>query len=109
MPPQAAEMFCELLTSAHAQHLLRLKGLVDIGSAGPLLLHAVHGVLHEPRQLEQWPGGERGTRIVVILRDLDPAFVQKLFAGFADLAMPDTPDRAALMENPLAIPGYRAR
>jgi G3E family GTPase len=109
MPRQAAEMFCELLTSAHAPHLLRLKGLVDIGAGGPLLLHAVHGVLHEPRQLAQWPGGERGTRIVVILRDLDPAFVQKLFAGFADLAMPDTPDRAALMENPLAIPGYRAR
>ena len=109
MPRQAAEMFCELLTSAHAEHLLRLKGLVDIGSGGPLLLHAVHGVLHEPRQLAQWPGGERGTRIVVIARDLDPAFVQKLFAGFADLAMPDTPDRAALMENPLAIPGYRAR
>jgi G3E family GTPase len=109
MPRQAAEMFCELLTSAHAPHLLRLKGLVDVGGEGPLLLHAIHGVMHEPRQLAQWPDGELGTRIVVILRDLDPAFVQNLFAGFAGLAMPDTPDRAALMENPLAIPGYKPR
>jgi hypothetical protein len=79
------------------------------GEDGPLLLHAIHGVMHEPRQLPQWSGGERGTRIVVILRDMEPAFVERLFAGFAGLAMPDTPDRAALMDNPLAIPGYKAR
>jgi G3E family GTPase len=109
MPRQAAEMFCELMTSAHADGLLRLKGLVAIeGEAGPLLVHAIHGVLHEPRQLSEWPGGIEGTRLVAILDGLDPVFVERLFAGFANVALPDTPDRAALTGNPLAIPGYRA-
>ncbi len=109
MPRGAAEMFCELMTSAHGDHLLRLKGLVAIeGEPGPLLVHAIHGVMHEPRQLLQWPGGMAGTRVVVILDGLDPAFVERLFAGFANIALPDTPDRDALVGNPLAIPGYSA-
>jgi G3E family GTPase len=108
MPRQAVEMFCELMTSAHAEHLLRLKGLVAVeGKAGPLLIHAVHGVMHEPRQMESWPGGVTGTRIVAILDGLDPEFVSRLFAGFANLPMPDTPDRDALTHNPLSVPGYR--
>ncbi len=109
MPRGAAEMFCELMTSAHGDHLLRLKGLVAIeGEKGPLLVHAIHGVMHEPRQLANWPGEVPGTRLVVILDGLDPAFVERLFGGFANVALPDTPDRDALVANPLAIPGYRA-
>ncbi len=109
MPREAAEMFCDLMTSAHCDHLLRLKGLVAIeGEKGPLLVHAIHGVMHEPRQLPNWPGGVAGTRVVVILDGLDPAFVERLFAGFANVALPDTPDRAALVGNPLSIPGYKA-
>jgi G3E family GTPase len=107
MRRQAIDMFCELMTSAHASSLLRLKGLVAVeGSERPLVIHAVHGVLHEPRQLDRWPDNKRETRIVVILQDLDPEFVRRVLYAFADVPMPDMPDGEALVNNPLAIPGY---
>jgi G3E family GTPase len=107
IPRRAIDLFCELMTTAHAQSLLRLKGIVSVeGEAGPLVLHAIHGVMHEPRQMDAWPDGRAETRIVVIVRDLDPEFVQRLFAGFANFTLPDTADRQALLHNPLAIPGY---
>ena len=107
MPAQAIEMFCKLLTSAYAPHLLRLKGLASVeGCNGPLVLHAIHGVLHEPKALEKWPDADHSTRIVVILRDLDPDLVKRLFAGFANVPQADAPDRQALIDNPLAIAGH---
>jgi G3E family GTPase len=109
MRRQAIEMFCELMTSAHASSLLRLKGLVAIeGSERPLVIHAVHGVFHEPRQLDRWPDDNRETRIVVILEDLDPDFVRRLLSAFADIPTTDMPDSEALINNPLGIPGYSA-
>jgi G3E family GTPase len=107
MRRQAVEMFCELMTTAHAPSLLRLKGLVSVeGSKGPLVVHAVHGIMHEPVQMEDWPDENRETRIVVILQDQDPDFVRRLLAAFADIPMSDLPDSTALTNNPLSIPGY---
>lgn len=110
MPRRALDAFCELLASAHSAHLLRLKGLVSVeGQEGPLIVHGIHGLFHEPEQRRAWPDGDRTTRIVVILRDMDPDFVAKLFSGFANLPRIDTPDRAAMLDNPLAIGGFSGR
>ncbi len=108
LPMRAVEMFCELLASAHADKLLRLKGIVCVeGETRPVAIHAIHGVVHEPQFLAAWPDEDHTSRIVVILRDMEPQFVERLFAGFANLGGVDTPDRAALMDNPLAVPGAR--
>jgi G3E family GTPase len=51
----------------HADHMLRLKGMMDIaGHAGPVLLNGIHHVLHAPVELQAWPAGERQSRLVVI-------------------------------------------
>jgi hypothetical protein len=42
---------------------------------------------------------------VLILRDLDPAFVRQLWDAFLGRPRIDAPDAAALTNNPLAIPG----
>ncbi|MBE7244542.1 MAG: GTP-binding protein, partial [Actinomycetospora chiangmaiensis] len=44
--------------------------------------------------------------LVLILRDLDPAFVRKLWDAFLGRPRVDAPDAAALTDNPLAIPGF---
>lgn len=110
LPYKVIETFCELLTSAHADKLLRLKGVVAVaGDPRPLAIHCVGGVMHEPRWLAEWPDTDHGTRIVVITDGLQPGFVEKLFAGFAGMPLTDTPDADALTDNPLAIPGHRLR
>lgn len=104
----AMEAFCELLTSAHADTLLRLKGIVCIaGEKRPLAVHCVGGVMHEPQWLPDWPTPDHSTRVVVITDGLKADFVERLFAGFMDIPVADTPDSAAMTDNPLAVPGHR--
>ncbi|WP_299870477.1 GTP-binding protein [uncultured Hoeflea sp.] len=109
--PEALAMFLDLLRSAHGPSLLRMKAIVRLADdpARPLVLHAVQSLMSEPVRLAGWPEGSDGkTRIVVITRDMPKGFVGELFAGFSGEPGIDRPDRAALAENPLAIPGAPA-
>ncbi|MBV7486757.1 GTP-binding protein [Bordetella sp. BOR01] len=56
--------------------LLRIKGLVEFqGETVPCAVHGVHRDLYPFEPLANWPDGERQSRLVCILRDLDPAVV----------------------------------
>jgi hypothetical protein len=45
--------------------------------------------------------------MVLITKDLSQDFVQSLFDAFTGTPRIDQPDRQALEDNPLAIPGMR--
>lgn len=101
------DAFLDLLLSAHGPALLRVKGLVQIAEEPerPVVIQGVQHVLHEPRKLAAWPDDDHRTRIVFIVRDLDESFIKRLWSAFNDEPSIDTPDAAALVNNPLAIPG----
>ncbi len=104
VPPMAVSLFTELLKSAHGPKLLRFKALIALADdpERPLVVHGVQHVMHEPQRLPAWPDADHGTRMVFILRDLDPAFVEGLwFAAVGEPAV-DAPDAAGLSNNPLA-------
>lgn len=108
--PMAIEMFIDLLRSAHGEKLLRMKAIVALSDNPdrPLVLHGVQSVFHPPQRLPKWPdGSDRRTRMVLITQDLEEAFVADLFAAFTGQPRVDRPDRAALEDNPLAVPGLR--
>ena len=108
--PMAIEMFVDLLRSAHGEKLLRMKAIVALSDnpERPLVLHGVQSVFHPPQRLPKWPkGSDRRTRMVLITQDLPEAFVSDLFAAFTGQPRVDRPDRAALEDNPLAVPGLR--
>ncbi len=104
----ALQSFLDLLRSAHGPQLLRLKGIVQITEHPdkPVVIHAVQHVFHPPATLQQWPDEDHRSRLVVITRDLSEKFVQRLFDAFTGTIAPDTPDRQALDQNPLAVPGF---
>ena len=54
-----------------------------------------------PARLDAWPDDDRRTRLVFIVRDLDPAAIHGLFQAFLGTPAVDRPDRAALVDNPL--------
>jgi G3E family GTPase len=110
IPMATFDMFLDLLRSAHGPKLLRMKGIVGIAEDPdrPLVIHAVQHALHPPAQLPAWPGGDRRTRLVFITCDLPEEFVRGLFDAFTGVIAPDRPDAAAMTNNPLAIPGFRA-
>jgi G3E family GTPase len=108
--PMALEMFIDLLRSAHGEKLLRMKGIVLMSTSPerPLVLQGVQSVFHPPERLAAWPDPtDRRTRLVLITKDLPEAFVRDLFDAFTGTPSIDRPDRAALADNPLAIPGLR--
>lgn len=108
--PMAIEMFVDLLRSAHGEKLLRMKAIVALSDAPerPLVLHGVQSVFHRPERLAKWPAGSDGrTRMVLITQGMPEAFVQDLFAAFTGEPRVDRPDRAALEDNPLAVPGLK--
>jgi G3E family GTPase len=108
--PAAIGMFVDLLRSAHAEKLLRMKAVVQLADDPdrPLVLHGVQSVFHQPERLAAWPDpSDRRTRMVLITRDLSADFVQSLFDAFTGTPRVDQADRQALEDNPLAIPGMR--
>ncbi|MFS8045405.1 CobW family GTP-binding protein [Rhizobium sp. BR 314] len=108
--PMALEMFIDLLRSAHGEKLLRMKAIVAVSDRPerPVVLHGVQNIFHPPVRLPAWPDPEdRRTRMVVITKDLPEDFVKGLFDAFLSKPRVDTPDRAALQDNPLAVPGMR--
>ena len=104
VPPMAVSLFLELLRSAHGPKLLRFKGLIalDDDPGRPLVAHGVQHVMHEPQRLGVWPDADHTTRMVFILRDLDPSFVEGLWRAAVGEPSVDRADGAALANNPLA-------
>ncbi|WP_136620384.1 MULTISPECIES: CobW family GTP-binding protein [Mesorhizobium] len=107
VPFSAIEMFLDLLRSTHGERLLRMKGVIELREdpSRPLVIHGVQKILHPPVQLPSWPDGQRGTRLVLITLDMPEDYIRRLFAAFTNRPSIDTPDRAALENNPLAIAG----
>ena len=105
------DLFLELLRATHGNSLLRLKGIVKVQDdpSAPIVLHGVQHVMHPPTRLPQWPDDDHRTRLVMIVRDLDPQVIRRLFDAFLGVPAIDTPDRAALTDNPLAPPGLSRR
>lgn len=108
LPAGALEMFLELLRAAHGPKLLRLKGVVRLAEdpERPLVVHAVQELFHPPVRLPAWPDADRRTRLVFITRDLAEEEVKRLFDAFSGVLAPDTPDRHAMTDNPLALSGF---
>ncbi len=108
--PTALNMFIDLLRSAHGEKLLRMKAIVALTDQPdrPLVLHGVQSIFHMPVRLPAWPeGSDRKTRLVLITKDLSEDYVRELFGAFTGSIGVDRPDRAAMVDNPLAVPGYR--
>jgi G3E family GTPase len=103
IPASAFEMFLELIRSMHGPKLLRLKGVVKIAETPqtPLVVHAVQHLMHPLARLPAWPDGDTSTRMVFIVRDIDPRTIRELFDAFLGAAAHDRADRAALTDNPL--------
>ena len=89
------------LSKDHGAGVLRMKGLVATTDdpSRPVVLHGVQHVMHPPGRLDAWPDEDHDTRLVFILKDLDPELVEGLWRAAAG---EPAVDRADLAANPLA-------
>ncbi|MDH7798137.1 MULTISPECIES: GTP-binding protein [unclassified Beijerinckia] len=103
LAPGAFDTFIEMLRQIHGPNLLRVKGILALSDDPnrPVVIHGVQHVFHPPQRLDRWPDDDHSTRIVFIVRDLEPDHLRGLFAAFSGESRIDTPDAAATADNPL--------
>ena len=84
--PQGLEMFADLVRSFHGANMLRMKALVKLTDdpTRPVVLHGVQHVFHPPVRLPAWPDDDQRSRLVFIVKDTDPKFIEDLFRAFTD-------------------------
>jgi G3E family GTPase len=70
-------VWLSLLLHAHGAQILRVKGLLNVGGVeAPVVVHGVQQLVHPPSHLERWPTADRTSRLVFIVRGLEPQRVQ---------------------------------
>ena len=80
---EAFVTWIQTLIAVNGEDLLRIKGIVDIeGQDGPIAVHGVQHLFHDPVRLPGWPDDDRRSRLVIIARDLDPDEVERSFQEF---------------------------
>ncbi len=63
--PAGLQLWLDLLASYRGPNLLRVKGLLNVAGR-PVVVHAVQHLFHPPVALDDWPDGDRSSRIVFI-------------------------------------------
>ena len=72
-----------MLLGSRGADVLRVKGLLDVGAPGPVLLNAVQHVVHPPEHLDTWPDEDHRSRIVFIARGIECEAVERSLEAFA--------------------------
>lgn len=80
VPALALTLLLEALAEQCGGRMLRFKGMFDVAEAPgrPAVVHAVQHVVSPVTFLEEWPGGERDSRAVVIGMGIPPYFPARL-------------------------------
>ncbi len=74
--------FIQLLVMLRGPDLLRVKGLVNVADREqPAVIHGVQHIFHPLSWLERWPSDDKRTRIVFIVRDIEPKQITELMAS----------------------------
>ena len=71
-----------MLLQSRGEDVLRVKGLLDVGGPGPLVLNGVQHVIHPPVHLDEWPDEDRRSRIVFIGRGIDTEALEASLRAF---------------------------
>lgn len=75
-------VWLSMLLQARGPDVLRIKGLLDIGDAGPVVMNVAQHVVHPPEHLQAWPSAERRSYLVFITRRIDPERIAQSLETF---------------------------
>lgn len=84
-------IWLSMLLNRHGEHVLRVKGLLNLeGLATPVLINGVQHIVHPPSHLDAWPDADRRSRLIFIVRGLDRERIEASLDAFNRLANPAT-------------------
>jgi G3E family GTPase len=72
-----------MLLHRHGNEVLRVKGILNVaGSDAPVAVHGVQHLVHAPTHLGSWPDDDRRSRLVLIVKGLDTAAIERSLRAF---------------------------
>ena len=78
LPWEIFVTWIQTLIAVNGEDLLRIKGIVDIvDQEGPIAVHGVQHLFHDPVRLPDWPDDDRRSRIVFITRSIEREVIEK--------------------------------
>lgn len=78
-------LWLSMLLYARGEQMLRVKGIVDVGESGPVVLNGVQHIIHPPRHLDSWLQEERRSEIVFIMKQISPDEILSSLRAFQDV------------------------
>jgi G3E family GTPase len=80
----AMAMWLDVLVATKGDHLLRIKGILNVkGHDRPVAVHVVRHLIHPPVKLRSWPDGDpRTSRLVFITRDVPRGVIEDGLRAF---------------------------
>ncbi len=75
-------LWLSMLLFAHGEKMLRVKGMVDVGVEGPVMINGVQHVIHPPLHLSGWQDEEKKSQLVFIMKDILPAQILDSLEAF---------------------------
>ncbi|MDR0576513.1 MAG: GTP-binding protein [Candidatus Accumulibacter sp.] len=80
---QAFGVWLSMLLQHNGEKIMRVKGIVDMGEAGPIVLNGVQHIIHPPKHLPDWRDYETcGSEIVFITRRIEPEKIMGSLIAF---------------------------
>ncbi len=80
-------LWLSMLLNRHGENVLRVKGILNVvDTAAPVIIHGVQYTVHPPAHLDRWPTDDHRSRIVFIVRGLEPTAIKRSLAAFHRLA-----------------------
>lgn len=78
-------IWLSMLLHSRGEDVLRVKGFVDAGGSGPIVLNGVQHTIHPPEHLREWPDEDRKSRIIFIMKDIRPEEIMDSLLAFKRL------------------------
>ena len=78
-------IWLSMLRHARGESVLRVKGLLDVGGPGPVVLNGVQHVMHPPLHLDAWPDDDHRSRLVLIARGVSSEEILASLGAFRPL------------------------
>jgi G3E family GTPase len=81
----AFSIWLSMLLHARGEDVLRVKGLLNVGATGPVILNGVQHIMHAPEHLACWPGADQRSHLVFILHAIEPHHIVRSLRAFQHL------------------------
>jgi G3E family GTPase len=79
-------VWLSMLLQVHGPNVLRIKGLLNIGDTGPVVMNVAQHVVHPPEHLPAWPSDDHRSNLVFITRVIDPERIASSLETFQHAA-----------------------